>query len=336
MGVSSYYLARGQLRQACELREQLLTLAQCQQDANCLAQAQVALGTILFWRGAFCQACSHLEQGLHLSEQAPSSALGAAGDALEVNSLRMLALALWILGYPDQALQRSHEAVTWARQLSHAFSLAFALSGVALIHLHRREARATAEQAEALIAMAREHEFPRWGAVGAILHGWACAEQGQTVEGIAQIRQGALVWRSQGQELTRPHHLALLAHAHSHIGEVAEGLHALTEAFALMESTEESWCEAELYRLKGELLRAQSAENYAAAHTCFQQALVVARCQQAKSWELRAAMSLSRLWQQQGKRAEAYALLAPIYGWFTEGFDTADLREAKALLEELS
>jgi len=336
MGVSTYYLARGQLRQACELREQLLALAQCQQDSNCLPQAHVALGTILFWRGAFSQACSHLEQGLRLSAQAPSSVLGAAGDELEVNSRRVLALALWVLGYPEQALQRIHEAVTWARQLSHAFSLAFALSGVALIHQHRREARATAEQAEAVIAMAHEHEFPRWGALGAILHGWACAEQGQTVEGIAQLRQGAMEWRSQGQELTRPYQLALLAHAHSHIGEVAEGLHVLTEAFALIDSTEESWCEAELYRLKGDLLLAQSVENHAAAHTCFQQALVVARRQQAKSWELRAAPSLASLWQQQGKRIGAYELLAPIYGWFTEGFDTADLQEAKALLEALT
>jgi predicted ATPase len=336
MGVSTYYMARGQVRQACELREQLLALAQRQQDPDCLPQAHVALGTILFWRGAFSQAYSHLEQGLRFYEQEPSRTLAPAGDDLGVSSRRVMALALWVLGYPEQALQRSHEALTQARQLSHAFSLAFGLSFAAMLHQYRREAYATSEQAEAVIEMAREHGFPRWEALGAILRGWARAEQGQGEEGIAQIRQGVAAWRGQGQELTRPYHLALLAQAHSHIGQVAEGLHILAEALALVDSTEEGWCEAELYRLKGKLLLAQSAEHHAAAETCFQQALAVARHQQAKSLELRAAMSLSRLWQQQGKRQEACRLFAPIYGWFTEGFDTTDLQEAKALLEELS
>ena len=168
------------------------------------------------------------------------------------------------------------------------------------------------------------------------MHGWALAHQGQAQEGIEQIHQGMMAWRATGAALARPYFLTLLAEAYGTIGQPEAGLTVLAEALTLVDKTGERWYEPELHRLKGALLLQQSAANHAEAQTCFHHALDLARAQQAKSLELRAATSLARLWQQQGKRAEAYQLLAEVYSWFTEGFDTADLQEAKALLDELA
>jgi predicted ATPase len=169
-----------------------------------------------------------------------------------------------------------------------------------------------------------------------MLRGWALAQQGQAKEGIEQLHQGLIAWRARGAEIARPYYLALLAEAHGIIGEPEAGLTVLTEALALVDITGERWYDPELYRLKGELLLQQNAVNQAEAEDCFHHALDIARNQQAKSLELRTATSVAKLWQQQGKRQEAHALLAPVYGWFTEGFDTADLKDAKALLDELA
>jgi predicted ATPase len=246
------------------------------------------------------------------------------------------AVTLWFLGYPDQGLTRSQEAVRLAQQKAHPFSLGFALNFAALFHQCRREMRAVQERAEAAISLAQEQGFPHWMAVGAILHGWALAHQGQAQEGITQIQQGMMDYRATGAELARPYWLALLAEAHGTMEQPETGLTALAEALTLVDTTGERVWEPELYRLKGELLLQCSSDNHTEAETCFHHAIAIAQNQQAKSLELRAAMSLARLWQQQGKRAVAYELLAPVYGWFTEGFDTADLQEAKALLEALA
>jgi predicted ATPase len=248
----------------------------------------------------------------------------------------MGAWTLWYLGYPDQGLTRSHEALTLAQQSAHPFSLAFALNIAAIVHQLRREVRFTQERAEAAISLSKEQGFPHWRAMGCILCGWALAQQGQAQEGLEQLHQGLRAFRATGAEILRPYFLALLAEAHGAMGQPAEGLAVLTEALALVETTGERWYEPELYRLKGALLLQQSSDNQAEAETCFQHAITIAQSQQAKSWELRAATSLARLWQQQGKRQEAHDLLAPVYNWFTEGFDTADLLEAKALLDVLS
>jgi predicted ATPase len=172
--------------------------------------------------------------------------------------------------------------------------------------------------------------------VGAMLRGWALAQQGQAQEGIAQIQQGLTAWRAIGSELARPYFLTLLAEAHQIQGEAAAGLTVLTEALTLVDITGERVWEPELYRLKGELLLQCASDNHTEAETCFHHALEIARNQQAKSFELRTATSLARLWQSQGKRQEAYDLLAPVYHWFTEGFDTADLKDAKMLLDKLA
>jgi predicted ATPase len=250
-----------------------------------------------------------------------------------VTSLYYAALALWYLGYPDQALQRGQQAVTLAQELSHPYSLTFALEGVAELYQFRREARQTQEWAEALMTLSTERGFAFWLVSGKMLRGWALVEQGQGKEGIVQIRHGLATWQVMGEALYQPLFRALLAEAYGKVGQTEEGLTVLAEVLADVHTTGLCYYEAELYRLKGELLL-QAAGRGGEAEACFRQALDVARRQRAKSLELRAAMSLSRLWQHQGKRAAARELLAEIYGWFTEGFDTADLQEAKALLEE--
>jgi predicted ATPase len=242
---------------------------------------------------------------------------------------------LWFLGYPDQALQSMHEALTLGQELAHPHSLANALYFAAQLHQLRREGQAAQERAELEIALAGEQGSALELARGTILRGWALAWQGQGAEGLAQMCQGLSAYRATGTEKERTYFLALLAEGYRGTGEVQEGLRVLAEALAAAHHSGEHYCEAELHRLKGELLLLQSTDQHAEAAACFHHALAVARHQQAKSLELRAALSLGRLWQQQGKRGEARALLAPIYGWFTEGFETADLQEAKALLEEL-
>ena len=191
-------------------------------------------------------------------------------------------------------------------------------------------------QAEALLTLATAQGFPLWVGYGTCWRGWALAVQGQGEAGIAQMHQGMAAVLAMGQTLAQPFCLVLLAEAAGHVGQVDRGAAPAGRGAGGVEASGRGDMLAEAYRLQGELLLRQAVPDAAQAEACFQQALAIARRQQAKSWELRAAMSLSRLWQQQGKRAEARQLLAPIYGWFTEGFDTADLQEAKALLEALS
>jgi predicted ATPase len=241
-----------------------------------------------------------------------------------------------MLGYPDQALQSTNESLTLAQELTHPFSLVYALTMAAIAHQFRQEVQAVQERAEALMALSTEQGFPLWLAYGTILRGWALTAQGKGAEGIAQVRQGLVAHRATGTAIHRPYFLSLLAEAYGKVGQPEEGLTVLVEALALVDNTGERHWEADLHRGKGELLLMQQGQKVGESEECFRQALDIARHQQAKSLELRAAMSLSRLWQQQGKQEEAHQLLTEIYRWFTEGFDTPDLKDAKALLEELS
>ncbi len=247
-----------------------------------------------------------------------------------------MAWNLWSLGYPDQALKSIQEALTLAQELSHPFSLAFALTFATLLHQLRREGHAVQDRAEAVIALCTEQGFPLFLAEGTIFRGWELVQQGQGAKGISQIREGLAAWRATGAEVYQSYFLAVLAEAHGQAAQVEEGLRTVVEALAFVERSEERFYEAELYRLQGELLLQQSPDNATETEACFQQAIDIARHQQAKSWELRAATSLARLWQQQGKTNEDRELLAPVYNWFTEGFDTPDLQDAKALFAELS
>jgi predicted ATPase len=235
-----------------------------------------------------------------------------------------------------QALYSVHDALHIAREVGHPFSVAFAQNIAAVIHHFRREIPAVQELAEANITLSTEQRIAQWLAQGIVHRGWALVEQGQRAQGITYLHQGLAAWRSTGAELMVPYYLSLVAEGYGKEGRTEDGLTLVTEALVRINNTGECWAEADLHRLKGELLLSASVDNHAEAEHSFQQALTLARRQQAKSWELRAAMSLGRFWQQQGKRAEAYDLLAPVYGWFTEGFDTADLQEAKALLNEFA
>ncbi|MFQ5927642.1 MAG: hypothetical protein ACE5MH_09445, partial [Terriglobia bacterium] len=336
-GLWIFYLERAELQTARELAEQLLSLAQSLQDSAFLLEAQRALGLTLFWQGELASAQAHLEQGIALYDpQQHRSHAFLYGLGPEVHCLSYAAWALWFLGYPGQAVQRSHEALTLARELSHPFSLAAALYFAARLHQYRRERQLTQECAEAAVALSTEQGFPEWLAVATIVRGWALAEQGQGDEGTAQMRQGLAAGRATGGALGRSLFLALLAEAHANQGRIDDGLRMVAEGLTTTENNGERFYEAELHRLKGELVLSLSGDNQSEAETCFQNAIDIARRQSAKSLELRAATSLARLWQGQGRIDESRELLAPVYGWFTEGFDTADLKDAKRLLEELT
>jgi adenylate cyclase len=252
-----------------------------------------------------------------------------------LSALAYAACCLWCLGYPDQAAKRSQEALILARELDHPFSLADVLCYAGcLFNSMRRDAPVLKENAEELIGVINNMGFSGWWSYGIWHRGEALAMLGQLEDGIAQIREGLRLQESGAGRCYRSECLRSLAEAQAKTGRPAEGLTTLAQAFAFVEETGERHGEAELYRLKGALLLAQGDEVEAEANLL--KAIEVARRQQAKSWELRAVISLSRLWQSQGKQAEARQILAEIYHWFTEGFDTADLIEARTLLEELS
>jgi DNA-binding winged helix-turn-helix (wHTH) protein/predicted ATPase len=336
-GLFAFYLVRAEFRIAQELAEQCLRLAQQVHDPALLVEAHYAQGALLHLLGVLVEARMHLERGMALYDPQQHHALGAlyGGQNPGVWCRTYLTFVLWLLGYPEQALRRSQEALALAEELALPFDRAAAQHNRARLHQHRRDVQATQEWNDATQAFAAEQGFVLQVTRGTAIQGWVLVQRGQVAEGIAQLRQGLHDQRAAGAENHRPHVLAWLAEAYRRVEDAEAGLCVLAEAFTLVTTTGGCVYEAELYRLKGELLLHQALPDAAQAEVSFQQALKVARHQQARSWELRAAMSLSRLWQQQGKRTEAHALLAPSYGWFTEGFDTADLQEAKALLEEL-
>jgi predicted ATPase len=293
----------------------------------------VGIGSL--WRGELLEARRHLERVLALYDPERHRSLAAvyAYDP-RLAGLAGLAFALFQLGYPDQAVARCREAVDDAERLSHPFGLAYALHHACMLDQIRREIPQLRQRTAELVALAAEHGFALWQAAGAVLAGWVLAQEGRAAEGIARIEDGLEAYRATGAGLFVPYFLALLGTAHGAAGEGAEGQRLLAEALDAGRASGERWFEAELYRLQGELSLADG--DRAAAEACFLSAIAfAARERAAKLWELRAATSLARLWREQGRRAEASDLLAPIYAWFTEGPATADLREAKALLDEL-
>jgi predicted ATPase len=246
------------------------------------------------------------------------------------------ALALWFQGHVDQAWATNTEALDLARELAHPYTVSMTLIRAAFLGQFCRKPHVTRQWAEAAIALAAEHGFLTHAAIGTILQGWTLVMQGQESQGSLQIRQGLDAYQASGAEMDRPYFLALLAESDYLAGEAETGLAALDEAFGALRSGRDFFYEAELYRLQGTLLGALSTDPGRKAEACYQQALDVARRQQAKSLELRAATSLSKWWQQQNKRQEALDLLVPVYNGFTAGHDTADLIDAKALLDDLS
>jgi predicted ATPase len=352
---------RAQLPTARELGEQLVSLATREDDPGLLVEAHGPLGQTLCIQGEPTLAREHLHQVALYEPQRHSTLAFRFGYDPGVYTPAVEGWVFWLLGYPEQALRRSHEALTLAREQSHPFTLALTLVTVAVLHQLRREGEATLKHVKASLVLSTAQGFPYLSAAGTVLQGWGLARAGQVEEGIAQMRQGLAASRATGAELLRPYLLALLAETCRSAGQIEAGLGALEEALVAAEDHAERFYEAELHRLKGELLLAKFAgarfgpgpttirKGHAAsvgasgqsplqmeAEACFQRAIDIARRQGAKSLELRAALSLSRLWRQQNKRREARQLLADIYGWFTEGFETADLQEARVLLEELA
>jgi predicted ATPase len=351
-GLWYFYLMRVQLKAAHELAEQLFSLAKNIQDPALLLEAHYAVGATLWVLGEFVSAREHFEQSIALynPQQHHSLAFIYGEQDPGVICRADAAQVLWLLGYPDQALKMSHNALTLARELAHPFSLVWALYTAASLHMRQREWKAAQEWVEAALAVCTEHELAQWSAWVAIHQGWALTMEGQGEEGIAQIRRSLAAYRATGAEGGDPYLLALLAEAYGEVKQTEEGLNTLAEVLGVADRTEEYLWEAELYRLKGQLTLQSSVQRLASsvanlqsltpnpqaeAEECFLKAIEIARRQQAKSLELRAVTSLSRLWQQRGGKEQARQLLAETYGWFTEGFDTADLKDAKALLDEL-
>jgi predicted ATPase len=329
------------------------------------------VGGTLLWRGEFARAQAHLDQAFAFYDPEHHRDLAyQVGQDLGLVALAFAAETLWYRGYPDQALARVRHGLSLAQALSHPLSLGDALGHVAWVHLFRREGQEAHAQAEALLTLAHEHGFALWLGWGTSLQGWALVERatrsgarGEGEAGRVQLREGLAAVRATGAELLVPLFLGAVAQGCGQGGQAEDGLRVIAEALAMVEKNEERWTEAELYRLKGTLtLQSQTSlgqvsdksqtgqgrsedtdprpltpdpQAEADAEACFLNALAIARRQEAKSLELRAATSLARLWQQQGKTAEARQMLANIYNWFTEGFDTKDLQEAKTLLEEL-
>jgi predicted ATPase len=320
------------------LGEQCLSLARRLDDPALLLEAHLALGDSWFHLGQLSQAHAHFEQGMRIYNPQQHHALAFRYGNVDPGAvcLAFAGLTLWLQGYPDQALEGANEALTLAQNLEHPYTLARGLYWTTLLHQLRREWQVVSDHAETAITVATVQQVALVLAAGPIMRGWALAMQGQGAKGLAQLRQGLDAYRATGAELHRPHFLGMLAEVHSIMGQPEEGLTVLSEALTLVETTGERYYEAELHRLQGELRLHQTEPDVSQADSCFQQALDVARRQEAKSLELRAAASLARLWQSQDKRQEAYDLLAPVYGWFTEGFDTADLQDAKTLLDELA
>jgi adenylate cyclase len=238
------------------------------------------------------------------------------------------------LGYPDQAKERSREALALAQELSDPNSVIMALNYLTRVLQYCGESHAIQQQADLLIELSTKHGVPIRQATGTFMRGCALLELGGIGEGIALMQQGFEGWAA-GAVGNQTYFLARLAEAYRKANQPEDGLQQIDKALALVKAGEERFCEAEIYQLQGDILLQQSASNAEQAENSIRRAMDIAQRQDAKALELRAAMSLARLWQSQGKRQDAYALLAPVYEWFTEGFDTADLVEAKGLLEAL-
>jgi class 3 adenylate cyclase/predicted ATPase len=333
-GQSLYHVARGELALAQRLDEDLLRLSRQRNDPAGLVVGHLSSGRNLMLAGSLAPSRAHLEEAFALYDQISyGSLVHQVGYHLQVLSQAWLGLVLFCLGFPHHALARASGAINEARELGHPPSLAVSLAlGARLLALIGDDV-ALQERVAELVGVATEHGLPHWRAQGTIGRGWVKVKTGDVTEGMPLLRSGLTAYRATGAESMTPQFIALLAAACEIAGQVQEGSTLLADALQIVEKTGEKWFAAELNRLKGQLLLRQGQSE--AAEELYRKALGIAREQDAKLWELRAAVSLARLRRDQGRCAEACDLLAPVYGWFTEGFDTADLKEAKALLDEL-
>jgi adenylate cyclase len=335
-GLNGVYVVRGEPAMGLEFAQRCHDLAQAQGEPvlhvtghSVLGQSHVPIGHLRLAR-------SHLEQAIAAySVQQHDAYIFLDGIDVGVFSLAQLAHILWYLGYPDQALEQGQKAVTLAHSLSNPFGQASALSYLTMLYQFRRDWHAVQSTAQAAIQLCIEQDFPYYLAWSTLMQGWALTEQDQVERGIVQMEQGLADLQATGAGLRRPYYLGLLAEAYGKAGRIEDGLRLLADALVQAQEQEQRLYETELYRVQGELLRAQGATGET-VEKCFHQAIALAQQQEAKSTELRATTGLTRLWQSQGKHPQARQLLAEVYDWFTEGLETPDLREAKSLLETLT
>jgi class 3 adenylate cyclase/predicted ATPase len=333
-GQSRYHVYCGELDLALRLDEDLLRVSRQRNDSRGLVLSHQSCGTGYGVRGRFALSRSHLEAALSLYDPNSHHSLGPqTGSHPQVVAQAHLGIVLLCLGFPDQALVRANAAIAEARSLAHSPTIASALMIGAIRLSITGDNGDLDDLVEELLAVATEQAFPQWRAFGTIYRGWVKAKNGDVVEGISLLRSGLAAYRDNGNELLTPHHTALLARACDVAGQIEEALSALDHALQIVGRTGERLLEAELNRHKGQLLLRQGHSE--AAEELYREALSIAAEQEAKLFELRAAASLARLHRDQGRHAAARDLLAPVYGWFTEGFDTPDLKEAKALLDDL-
>jgi class 3 adenylate cyclase/predicted ATPase len=331
-----HHHVRAETARSHRAAEKLLHLAEAQNDTAAMVAGHRAIGDSLLHLGHFGRARTHLEHGLILYdpvEHRPLTLLFA--ENAKVAILSFLSLTLAILGLPDQAKLRSGEALAEARGSAHPISVAFALSTACRLYFVLRDSHMVRQLAEELIALTTEQRFTFFLATGTTYCGWARVETGDVVMGADELRRGIAGFRASGAGWILSIFLDQLASAHAKAGQMEDGLGRISEALVLTDKSELRWFEAELHRRRSELLSAGRPGAEAEAEECLHRAISIAREQDAKLWELRSATNLARLWRDQCKRSEAQNLLAPIYGWFTEGFDTLDLKEAKALLDTL-
>lgn len=336
-GLAVLYEFRGEYQKSQALMEQRLALPHRPEDTGAPLQSHTLLACSRFHQGSFVQAAEHAQEGLMLYNPEQHAGLDAYyGEEPGIACHYWAAHALWFLGHPDQAVTRVHQALELAEKLGYAFGLVHAQEQAAYVYQFRRDPEAVLEWSEATIALATGHGFPYRQATGMILGGWALAHTGQLEQGLGQLQDGLAAYQATGAKIDTPYYLALLAELHGRSGQIGTGLEIVAEALELVRNSQVFFYEAEIHRLQGELLRQTNGQdNQDRAEAAFQRALVLARRQQAKSLELRATVSLCRLWHDQGKTAAARQALVAIYDWFSEGFDTPDLREASGLLELL-
>ena len=333
--VASYIAFNGDVMR--ELAAQFLALAEKQGATVPLMIGHRMMGMSLACTGDIAEGRAHYDQAIVLYEPAEHRPLATPfGQDIGVAILSYRSLALWLLGYPDAALADADHALNDAREIGHAVTLMYALFHASFPDIRCGKYAAANALVDELLALADEKGSLSWKAYGMLVRGWLFAQLGKASDAVQIITSGLSAFRSTGSTVFMPLWLSSLTKAYAELGQFDDARRCIGEAMTAMETTKEKWCEAEVHRTAGEIALKSPEPDAAKAEAYFEHALAVARKQQAKSWELRAAMSMARLWRDQGKRDEARDLLAPVYGWFTEGFDTLDLKEAKALLDELA
>lgn len=340
--VRQFYAARADYRSARELAQRQLTLAEQAGERALRLTAHVGLGTVCLWLGEYATALEHFEQSIALYQANKHRTLALRyGTNPKTTACSLAAWTVWYLGYPEQALSLNKQARSVAQDAASPLELTWAALCSAWLHQHRGEWQLVHEPAAQGLSLAAEHGLSFPSAVAGVLQGWALAKQGQTKDGIEQVHRGLSLAQDSGVGWGRPYLLGLLADAYGLAGQAEEGLNVLVDALGIIRRTDERFCEPELYRLRGELLLAREhglsrpQASSSEAEDCLLLAIKIARRQSAKSWELRAALSLSRLWQRQGKTQQAHQVLESVYGWFSEGLDTPDAQDARALLAAL-